>query len=431
MNEENKNKQIDGLRKKEAWEIKRSRELVLHSIGEKAKKKTPQAIKQKNNNSRQVKVDSIFFQKNDKKEIDNNKKKELSIEKIKKAKKKLPKEVLLDNIQTFDGVKPASSQKFSSTPIKSLPANKKTKLIAKKDSKKIIQLPAVKPTKKRLAKLKSQSNKLTKSKKRNLGTIQKKKNKSKINWQKKIKKLRLKIKQKYIICQELLKKAWQQSMVLGGIIFSFSLFIYLLLAMIFLNFGNKMPVFNNFISWLSIPAIVSADGLLDLSRYQQFAYNRNWSGKDQATIHKEIAQLFILDKLYKKHQVDNLSALQKILPFDEEVNMAPITRIRKIKKAIKNKSDFIKIAQKLGDVSRADITSNNLSEYPFAQAIKNIKKNETSDIITTAQGYYIVHCFDKRRDKLSVSYVFMPTVSLAQYLEDEVTNYHFWKLVHF
>jgi len=146
---------------------------------------------------------------------------------------------------------------------------------------------------------------------------------------------------------------------------------------------------------------------------------------------EDIVKLFLLNNLYLKHGVSTESALLNKLPYDIDVNIAPYNRIKKISNSIVSDGNFVKVVRKYGDVEMLDVNRNDLSTLSFGQSIKDIKAGETSDVIITNVGYYIIHCFDTKANDLSLSYVFIPTVELNEYLETASRNYRFWNLTNF
>ena len=210
-------------------------------------------------------------------------------------------------------------------------------------------------------------------------------------------------------------------------------FIYLFLTSLVLNFGKSSVALNRIGANMDIPIIISPDGVIDFENYNKLINGLDGENLKGEFINEKIAQLFILDKLFKKHDLDggadSIDDLKKSLIFDEDVNLAPINRIKKIKKIIDIEGDFVKIAQKYGNIYSADINKDNINDFDFAQEIKGIQGSETSDIIATQKGYYLVHCFERVEDDFSISYVFIAASTLDDYLLETSRKYKFWNLL--
>ncbi len=398
------NKQVDGIKKIKPGDIKKSRELVLSLIGEATEVENKTTIQPK---KIEKKMDGIFFDSSHKSE-------ELKIDfnQIKKSK-----------IKSRDKQK-SSSALIASGVLESDNKEKKDNSLKKTILKK-------KNFKKKEAKiaLSSKSKKIVKKKK----SVKSKKirfnleNKSKSKKNKIKKKFKPSLKLSLFSLAKIIKKSFNFSLLIISIFF----FLYLSLSFVILNFGKNSALLTAISIRLPVPALISSDGVIYFDAYRKIFNELNVKTDDRSVFNEELARIFIFNKLAKKHQISSKKDLEKVLSFDKEVNIAPFNRIKKIKNTIQNGADFIKIAKKFGDVGQANINMNNFDRFDFGSSIKNIQKNETSDIIITPSGYYIVHCFGRQNGNLSVSYVFIPSLSLDEYLEESSKNYKFWNLTKF
>ena len=408
MNNDPNNKQVDGIKKINKSEIKKSRELVLNSIGE----------------------DNL---KPEKKDIPKSPDVEKRLDGLSPRPSTVKKPVLdpkkVDTLKSILGEE--TQQEKKSVPFDSLTSsNKKTvdqtgqikqvkKKQVKKEKKKKPKKKIVNPVKKKVKTIKNRPS---------LGEIIKAK---KFRFYKKLNEINKKITNFFVLFKLALVKAIKKALAFLVLIIAVFIFIYLFLALVVLNFGKNSPVITALSAKVPIPALISVDGLIHFKEYKNIVKTANIDLNDKQALNESLASIFILNELFEKHNTTDLTYLKKILPFDHDVNIAPFNRIKKIKATIQSQEDFVKISKKLGDVGQANISESNSVDFDFSPFIKNIQKDETSDIITTPSGYYIVHCFDRDIDNLSVSYVYIPSTSLEDYLREASKNYKFWNLTNF
>jgi len=391
MQDDSLDKNIDGIRKIDPKKLKKSRELVLSSIGENIdlknkNKQTPLA-----SNKRQI--DSISLSP-----VVTIEKPKTTVRRVKSLPDSLNTSTVRDKkINLVDFVDQDNKRK------KNIKENKKTEEYKKVKTVKKEKLKKTKTIKR--PKIKKVKYKKSKNKQKN-----------KINF-------------KLIIDTTI--KVSQKSLLFIVSMLSAFIFLYILFVFVVLNFGKNSPLLTRASILVPVPTVISGDGIIYFANYKNLYANFDFSKNDLHSFNKKIASVFILNKLFKKYQVTNIVDLEEMLVYDENVNFAPFNRIKKIKETIDSENNFIKIAKKFGDVYRANITKDNINDYSFGSSIINIKENTTSGIITTQAGYYIVHCFEKENDKLSISYVYIPSINLDNYLSDSSKNYQFWNLSNF
>ncbi len=373
-------KNVDGIKRLDPKKLEKSRELVLSSIGE-------------NNNLRPKKT----------------------VESLPRGNKRIN-----TLAPSFDSLSKKPRNKI-------IPKKKSVNLFSAKNEnvKKTDLNKSVSQSKKPIVKKKEPKKTLTPKKiKKNKKVSPKKFKKIK---HKKRKKIKIDIKLIFSITTKIIKR----SLFMSAFILLVFILLYLLFVSAVLSFGKHSSLFARASSIVSVPAVVSNDGIINFADYKNIYDNFQINADDNTLFNEEIASVFILNNLLEKHKITDTAELKKTLAYDEKVNFAPLNRIRKIKSTIESEGDFIKIASKFGDVYRANINKNNINDYPFGASVAKIEEGKTSDIITTQVGYYIVHCFKKQRDELSVSYVYIPSVSLEDYLRDSSKNYKFWNLTNF
>jgi hypothetical protein len=181
-----------------------------------------------------------------------------------------------------------------------------------------------------------------------------------------------------------------------------------------------------------IPAIITEDGLIDFYSYQDIKNNLQL---DDASTKEEIIKNIVLADLYKRFKMSDqglagLEELQKNVVYDSAINQAPLERIKRIKDLIKNDGDFTSLATKYGDESgELSISSDKASTYDFYNDVKQLELGEVSNVIYTAEGYYIFKNSSQDSVSLNLSYVFVRAKKIDDYLKETVKNYRYFSLV--
>ncbi|MEA3398289.1 MAG: hypothetical protein U9R06_00920, partial [Patescibacteria group bacterium] len=116
--------------------------------------------------------------------------------------------------------------------------------------------------------------------------------------------------------------------------------------------------------------------------------------------------------------------------YDEEINRVGLERIKKIKKLIDEKRDFIQTANKLGDEQgQLTISPENEKNYVFSEQLKELNISEISDIIVAKEGYYIFKLYEKSMNLSGLSYVFVKAKNLSEYAEEAAFELKIWSLI--
>lgn len=212
------------------------------------------------------------------------------------------------------------------------------------------------------------------------------------------------------------------------LIVSFFFFIYLLLVFLILNYGLRIPFLAFVSEKIFVPAFISADGIIAYDDFLELKKQNFLPDGDKESAKAKIANFFVMDRLEKRLGTSNEKEIRVRLARDTQANLAPYNRIKKIKSTIVEEGSFVKAAQKFGEAGKANINTSNLEAYEFGPSVGHLEADQTSDIITTPSGYYIVHCYAKEGDNLSLSYIFIPAITLEEYIDENTANYHFWSL---
>lgn len=443
-------KLVDGIKKINPGDINKSRRIVLDSIGEEAEQKPkPKAQGEKM-------LDGVFGlrRKPDKEKIKEENK--IDPVKIKKAKLNIDQEIANEEEGKGLNNESISEEKKKSPPPKielDKKAEKKRVKKRKNNESNKLKTEQEKKEKERIKeeeKKKKEEEKLTLQKKRENEKAKRLKEKEELKKKKKQdeEKQKKKKEEEAILKKEKAKAKWKNfknnskqfyinlknkcihSLKLVIIVLLIIVLVYMILAFVLLNYSNQSKFLRAITNRLTIPAIISSDGIMNLKEYQKIQEQYTASNSTEK-FHTYLAKQIILNKLFLKYSTSDIDSLKEQIIYDEEINFAPYNRISKIKKLITEEGNFIKTASKLGDVGQATVYRNKLDDYEFANDVIDLKKNETSDIIVTKSGYYIAHCFDKNSESTSISYVYIPNISLEKYLYDESMMYNYWSLVNF
>lgn len=392
IEEQNQKKAIDGI-KPGKKEIENSRSIVLESIGENIQKESKP-------------IDSLG--------PPIKKKVKIKSEQSKKEKKRLKSERVFD--QKFDRKKVLDSLDFLN------PAGKSN--LEEKIDKKVRQ--KIK---------KNKTTKIKKLKNKNFSQIKKtdkklKKPKIKKNYLKNFLRLILNFSNKH---KNNFIKSFKKSISLCFLLFIIFVLLYFALAVTILKFNIDNNFFRRTNKYIPIPAFIAKGKIIDYYLWRDIIASAN--GKTKVSARAELAKYLVINELATKYNLpyvdfsnlNNKKIIESIAEKaanDAQLNQVAVNRIYSIKEMIKTKNDFIRVSEKYGDeLGKATITTQNKNQYPYADAIKNLKVNEVSEIINTQNGHYIFLCFGKTQEKQVLSYVFIKNKPFEQILNELISEY--------
>jgi hypothetical protein len=202
------------------------------------------------------------------------------------------------------------------------------------------------------------------------------------------------------------------------------LIIYILLIVTIIKTNVDNNALRLIDKRLIIPALITPDGIIDFFQYQDIKNKFNLDGNDTK---KAIIKQIIIGNLYQRLRVNpnkDINELSKVIINDEEINKVSLERIRKIEELIKNGNDFTTVAAKYSDeIGQLDLTAANRTQYSFGEQIANLNTGEISGIVYSTDGYYILKAISKSDTEQQLSYVFIHSKSLNDYLNEAVNNY--------
>ncbi len=209
--------------------------------------------------------------------------------------------------------------------------------------------------------------------------------------------------------------------------FSFFILSYSILSFLVLEKGSDIPFLRFVASKIPIPAVYSQDGLLMYDDYRRLL-EKYALKRPEGDAEKQLVRALLMERLFRSHGTRDLDRIEADLSSNTEANIVPYNRMKKLLSDIKDEGSFTRVAQRHGDVGQASLSPASAADYDFGTEAVSLEMNETSDLIITSKGYYIVHCYEKKGETLSLSYIFMPSVGLEDYLDDASAGYAYWLL---
>ncbi|MCK4539692.1 hypothetical protein KAU09_00885 [Candidatus Parcubacteria bacterium] len=228
-------------------------------------------------------------------------------------------------------------------------------------------------------------------------------------------------------------KNFKRSISLCFLLFIIFILLYFALTTTVLKFN----IDNNFFRWtnkyIPIPAFIAKGKVIDYYLWQDIIKRTNDKTKTSARI--DLARYLVINELAEKYNLNRVDFLnlnnEEIIEQiarravnDVQVNQVALNRIHSIREMIKTKNDFIRVSEKYGDdLGKANINEQNKGQYPYADAVRDLKVNEISDVVSAQDGHYIFLCFEKTAEEQALSYVFIKNKPFEQILNDLIVGY--------
>ncbi|MCK5510358.1 hypothetical protein KAI65_02335 [Candidatus Parcubacteria bacterium] len=228
-------------------------------------------------------------------------------------------------------------------------------------------------------------------------------------------------------------KSFKRSLSLCFLLFVIFMLLYFALITTVLKFNIDNNFFRQTNKYIPIPAFIARGKVIDYYLWQDIIASAN--DKTEVSARAELAKYLVINELTEKYNLPHvdflnlndkeiIKAIAERTASDAQVNQVAINRIYSIKEMIKTKNDFIRVSEKYGDeLGKATITARNKDQYPYADAIEDLKVNEVSKTINTQDGHYIFLCFEKTMEKQVLSYVFIKNKPFEQILNELIAGY--------
>ena len=477
------NKNIDGIKKLSKEEVKKARKVLLDYIGEDEKKKPEEPKNKKKNRNMDGIMGNFNFSKNtrkaDREKISEKQliserdelKKELGIKKEKEedTKDKVSDDALM-KIAERETRKKALKQKREEQRIKELKERqaeeekeKEEKELAKKEKeeKKKLALEAKKEKeekekrekeleakteenlklKKHLEKVRKEEEERKKRKKEEERLAKKKKKEEEKKEKKKHRKKKRKqeIHKAYKKTLNFLKEMGHKKkkiIILFLLFFVSSVLVYLVFVLVLVKASPDNKFSRLVADYIPVPVLVSSAGVIEYYDYvdKQKEISAGFDISSQAEINKVFAFDFVLNSLIKKYAInpsedDLRKKIETAMLYDLDVNNVGIKRIGKIKELIDDGENFVQVSNKYGDkVDKVDFSNEEEAVEAFGSKLSGLRIEEVSDIVVHDDGYYIFKRY-KKNDLFSLSYVYIKSLSLDEYLNEEAQQLKIWSLV--
>jgi len=207
---------------------------------------------------------------------------------------------------------------------------------------------------------------------------------------------------------------------------------YLFFILTIIKFKPDNAALRYVARYIMIPAIITEDGIIEFYQYQDEIKKINLAGSEAD---KMIVAKLIIISLYERLNLPfgkSLADLSKSIAYDEEINKAPLERVRKIRELINSQKDFDTVASKYGDEQGRKVFSNDKNDDSdnFKEDLKSLKLGEVSEVIYRPDGYYIFKCLGINDNNKEFSYVIIRPKTLQKYLEETLKNYSYSSLVN-
>ena len=470
------NKSLDGIKKLSKDEVKKARKILLDYIGEDTdkKKETQEHKKAKN-------VDGLLGginfkkrakrKKKDLKKIENSSKereaikKELGFSDKEKAIKEKPdkniggtflriaekSEKKRDRYKTRQDVitknKETELEEERKVQVQK-ELEKKRKIILEEETKKNKEARKLAKIKEELEKEKKHLNKVKKEeaeKKRVKNAeeeiaAKKKKEKDKKEKRKKIgKKYKLykhRIHRKIIDSWGKIKQLKKKIVISILLLLVSTLLFYLFFVLLLIRLNPDNGITRAIANYMPVPALVSSLGVVEYYDYvdRKNIFVSEFESISDSALNKIFALDFVLIDLVKRYginhgDIDFRQRVEENIMLDLQINSVGIKRIGKIKILIDDSGDFVQISNKYGDkVDKIDFENEQLAVENFGDKLLDLRIDQISDIIAHNDGYYIFKRY-KKNNMFSLSYVYVASVSLDEYLNEEAANLKIWSLV--
>jgi hypothetical protein len=221
-------------------------------------------------------------------------------------------------------------------------------------------------------------------------------------------------------------------------IITLSIIVYFSAAIMLIKLNMENPYTDLVSKYVPIPVIVSRIGNVNYSDYKKIASMK--IGQDEKkNIHRLLIQNLILRKLssnfgYRMEDLNNLnenelSKLNSMILKDASINDVPLSRIKKVDELLRSGQSLTDIKKYADDyVFGSYMTEDQiLSKFGISQVDLSIGKQ--SDIIYDTDGYYIYQVFEKVDEKFGVNYVYIKAKTLKTYLEEEADKLQVWSFI--
>lgn len=204
----------------------------------------------------------------------------------------------------------------------------------------------------------------------------------------------------------------------------FLIISYIVFCLLVLRFNINDDIIGKMARILPVPAAVTSQGIIN---YYDFLgiKNNNYADLNPAEKKNSLARWLILKNLSGKYGLPVNSpgkALAIAFTKDEDFNQIGLSRIKKISQLLKNVDDLKTLSKYADEYGDATYYGSEAAAEKFGQAVFNLNDKQTSDIIFSENGYYIIQTVDNKNGQLGIKYLFVGAKTLDQYVSEKLAK---------
>lgn len=240
----------------------------------------------------------------------------------------------------------------------------------------------------------------------------------------------LKYKHKHIL------RYWLVSTVVA---IGFFLLLYAFFYVSVVKYNSDNSLVRKINSYLPLPVFLSRIGYLDYFDYQQIALNY----ADNTAFHNNLKNILFKNLAYKNLAVtagfpptffafapiEQKNIINRMILNDKDINEVPYNRIQKIRSLLDQGRGFGDVKRYGDDYSFEERVISEQALIRFNQDIFSLQTSQISEIIKKDDGYYLVQMLEKAENHILVNYIYIKAKNLDEYLEDEANRSQSWLLL--
>ena len=239
--------------------------------------------------------------------------------------------------------------------------------------------------------------------------------KRKIKRRKAIKKFRKNFKIKFEEILNSVKKNIVYAISLAAVITSLAYIIFSLLVLRF----NQFEIVKQAAGFLPVPAAITTEGVISYNDFKNIQTN-SYLALNLKEKKNSLIKWLIINNLGKRY--GSVSNLDIKFAADEKFNQVEISRINKIKVLLDAGNSMDQLSKYADEFSAVSYYGEKEAVEKFGTSILNLSSGQTSGIITRPAGFYIIKRLDDNNDKLGLSFLFVSAKSLDEYINEKIKN---------
>jgi hypothetical protein len=199
---------------------------------------------------------------------------------------------------------------------------------------------------------------------------------------------------------------------------------YAVFCLLILRFNLDNSAVRKIEKFFPVPAAITNQGLINYYDFQEIK-NSNYENFNSSDKKIALTKWVIFKQLSKKYDLSfDPSGDNLITAFvaDTDFNQVGLSRIKKISELLKNTDGIEKLSKYADQYSKVTYYDNESAREKFGKTVLNLDINQISNIIFSADGYYIVQIVDKSDNRLGVKYLFIGAKTLDQYINEILSN---------